>query len=76
MFLKLLRKLYTRLVIKFLLKEDKNLLIIFLAANVVMGSGGYNFERVPDQLKPAVYEELKNQGVTEIYAPNYTPPAA
>lgn len=52
------------------------MLIIFLAANVVMGSGGYNFDRVPDQLKPAVYEELKKQGVAEIYAPNYTPPAA
>lgn len=67
--LKAIRFLATKMIIKIM--GDEEMMIILLAARVVLGKT--DFKDLPEVLKPAVYQELKDNGV-EFLAGDYEPP--
>lgn len=54
---------------------DDFMLALLLANRVILGTAGYNFEQVPNTLKPQVYAILKENGIEDL-AGDYTPPTA
>lgn len=63
--------LLLKLIIKII--GDDEMMALLLAQRVILGTGGFTFDGVPEVLKPQVYVILEESGV-EFLAEDYTPP--